>query len=137
MVDPRHSAHKLWDKTAIVTCEMTESKQEESCSQDQHGDAALRCIRELYVLTAAEQTNSELRTGSSCVQRDRAFVQTGVKHLQFKPEDGTLDVSGLHLLQKRNVMAALLSQLHHGGGRDGGRRKKVCCLRGSFLPKAV
>lgn len=40
MVDPRHSAHKLWDKTAIVTSHMTESKQEGSCGQDQHGDAA-------------------------------------------------------------------------------------------------
>lgn len=134
MVDPRHSAHKPWYKTAIVTSQMTESKQEESCSRDQHGDAAPRCIRELHVLTAAEQTNSDENWIIVCAERDRAFVQTGVKHLQFKPEDGTLHVSGLHLLQKRNVMAALLSQLRHGGGREGGEEKKSYGARSSPRP---
>lgn len=69
------------------------------------------------------------------MQRDRAFVQTGVKHLQFKPEDGTLHVSGLHLLQERNVMAALLSQLRHGGGREGGEEKKSAAYGARSSPR--
>lgn len=137
MVDPRHSAHKLWDKTAIVTSQMTESKQEESCSQDQHGDAAPRCIRELYVLTAAEQTNSDKNwiivcAEGSCICTDRCItppVQTGRRN----PRRERASPAAEEECDGSTFVAA--SPQRWEAGRGGGGEKKSLLLTGLGPPQ--
>lgn len=71
------------------------------------------------------------------MQRDRAFVQTGVKHLQFKPEDGTppreraSPAAAEECDCSTSVAASPLRR--EGGGRRG--KKKSAAYRARSSPR--